>query len=69
MLKNIPSMNKQELVMVLDCGATNIRAAAVNRKGEVIDEKSFPNRPVSQGEGKEDWLIWDVEECNKMEIV
>jgi len=41
----------------------------VNKKGEIIDEKSFPNRPVSQPEGKEDWLIWDVEECNKMEIV
>jgi len=62
MLKNIPSMSKQELVMVLDCGATNIRAAAVNRKGEIIDEKSFPNRPVSQRGGKEDWLTWDTEE-------
>lgn len=55
-------MSKQELVMVLDCGATNIRAAVVNRKGQIIDEKSFPNRPVSQPEGKGDWLICDIEE-------
>jgi len=51
--------------MVLDCGATNIRAAAVNKKGQIISEESFPNRPISQAEGKEDWLIWDTEEIWK----
>jgi len=56
---------KQELVMVLDCGATNVRAAAVNRKGEIISEKSFSNSPVSQPGEKGNWLIWDIEEIWK----
>ncbi|MCD6319025.1 L-fuculokinase [Candidatus Aerophobetes bacterium] len=55
-------MNKEELAIVLDCGATNIRVAAVNKKGEIISEKSFLNRPIPQPGGEKNWLIWDVEE-------
>jgi len=54
-------MMKQELVMVVDCGATNIRVAAVNKRGEIVGEGSFSNVPVPQV-GKEDWLIWDMEQ-------
>ncbi|VDY99302.1 L-fuculokinase [Escherichia coli] len=27
---------KQEVILVLDCGATNVRAIAVNRQGKIV---------------------------------
>ena len=50
-----------ELVLVLDCGSTNITAAAVDGRGEIVSAVSEPNGPVSQPGGREDWLVWDVE--------
>ncbi len=52
---------EKEVVIVIDCGATNVRVAAVKKSGKIEDEMSFPNRAVPQNEGEE-WLIWDVEE-------
>ncbi len=52
---------KNKLVLVLDCGATNIRAIAVNTKGEITAMHSLPNStspdPFYRG-----GLIWDVDE-------
>ena len=43
---------KQEVILVLDCGATNVRAIAVDRQGKIIaragterSRKSVPTRP------------------------
>jgi len=47
--------------LVLDCGATSLRAVAVSEKGEILGLSSFPNAPSPQ-EGEKDFLIWDVEE-------
>jgi len=58
-------VSKKELVMVLDCGATNVRAVAVDKEGKIIGEKSFPHGPIPQPGGKEDWLIWDIEDIWK----
>ena len=34
---------KQEVILVLDCGATNVRASAVNRQGKIGARASTPN--------------------------
>lgn len=34
---------KQEVITVLDCGATNVRAIAVNRQGKIVARASTPN--------------------------
>jgi L-fuculokinase len=50
----------EQLVLVFDCGATNVRAIAVNTKGDIVHREARPNAPVRQEPGK-DWLIWDIE--------
>ena len=51
-----------EIVLVFDCGATNLKAVAVNSEGKIAAWASFPNSPTPQEEGKLGWLIWDLEE-------
>ena len=55
-------MKKMEKnIIVLDCGATNVRAVVINEKGVIIAQKSFPNQtqedPFHQG-----GIIWDDKE-------
>lgn len=48
-------------VIILDCGATNVRAVAVDQQGKIIAHKSFPNKTHPDphfGGG----VIWDVNE-------
>lgn len=50
-----------KLVLVFDCGATNVRVVAINEKGEIAASKSYPNRTVEDPHypgGR----IWDVNE-------
>lgn len=54
-------MEKQEYFLVLDCGATSVRAVAVSPQGKILSRVSFPNAPRRQ-EGCEHFLIWDFEE-------
>lgn len=51
----------QKIVIVLDCGATNVRSVAINEKGEILAQKSVPNntQPDPNFDGG---VIWDVEE-------
>lgn len=49
------------LAVVLDCGATNARAVALNTAGEVVSSASRPNEPARQPDSPEDWLIWPLE--------
>jgi len=55
---------KSKIVLVLDCGATNIKAVAVNEQGVILCIKSTSNssRPDQRLEGG---LIWDIEEIWK----
>ncbi|MCD6596890.1 MAG: L-fuculokinase, partial [Bacteroidales bacterium] len=46
-------------VLVLDCGATNVRAIAVDIKGNIIAQSSLPNNTQADPENKSQ-LIWDV---------
>lgn len=52
---------KQKIIIVLDCGATNVRSVAINEKGKILAQKSYPNNtqsdPYFNG-----GLIWNVEE-------
>jgi len=49
-----------DAVLVLDCGATNVRAIAVDPEGVLIHSSYEPNKAVRQFSDK-DWLIWDFE--------
>jgi L-fuculokinase len=46
---------------VLDCGATNARAVAVDTAGEVVASVSLPNQPVRQDDAPRNWRIWPLE--------
>jgi len=52
---------KRKLIIVLDCGATNVRAVAVDEDMNIPAQKSFPNTthpdPFYHG-----GLIWDADE-------
>jgi len=55
---------KDPVVIVLDCGATNIRAIAVNCDGKILSKWSFPNQP-SPDPFLKDGLIWDVDDIRE----
>ncbi len=47
--------------IVFDCGATNVRAVAINESGSVLASKSYPNNTQADPEYPE-YRIWDVNE-------
>jgi L-fuculokinase len=54
-------MPKGDIVIVFDCGATNIRAIAINSKGEILASESFPNN-TRPDPFYPSYRIWDVKE-------
>jgi L-fuculokinase len=50
-----------EIIVVLDCGATNLRAVAVDERGEVVGAASRANASSPQPGGEPGWLIWDLD--------
>ena len=54
-------MKHEKVVLVFDCGATNVRVIAIDTNGTIVAGKSFPNNtgsdPYYPG-----GIIWDVEE-------
>jgi L-fuculokinase len=52
---------RDDLVLVLDCGSTNIRVVAVDEGGRLVAAASRPNGPVGQPGGRPEWLIWDLD--------
>ncbi|MCF8373432.1 MAG: L-fuculokinase [Bacteroidales bacterium] len=52
---------KNKIIIVLDCGATNVRSVAINEKGEILAQKSVPNITQPDPFFKVG-LIWDVYE-------
>jgi L-fuculokinase len=54
-------MQRPDIIIVFDCGATNVRAVAINGKGEILASESYPNNtkpdPVYPA-----YRIWDVNE-------
>lgn len=47
-------------VLVLDCGATNVRAGAVDESGHIVHIESEKNAAIRERPDK-DWLVWDTE--------
>jgi L-fuculokinase len=54
-------MRRGEIVIVFDCGATNVRSIAINSKGEILASESYPNNsgpdPFYPA-----YRIWDMHE-------
>ena len=53
---------REEVVLVFDCGATNLKAVAVDPQGKIVAEASRANGPKPQKDGEPRWLIWNLEE-------
>ena len=52
----------EQMVLVIDCGSTNITVVAVDGRGRLVTSFGEPNGPVpQQGDGKE-WRVWDLDE-------
>jgi L-fuculokinase len=54
-------MIKKDIVIVFDCGATNVRATAINSKGEIIAGESLLNS-AHPDPFYPSYRIWDVKE-------
>lgn len=54
-------MPKGDIVIVFDCGATNVRAIAINSKGIILASESFPNN-TQPDPFYPAYRIWDVAE-------
>lgn len=54
-------MSKGDIVIVFDCGATNVRAVAINSTGKILASASYPNntKPDSLYPA---YRIWDIKE-------
>lgn len=57
-------MTGGDIVIVFDCGATNVRVIAVDSKGSVIAAESSPNTP-SPDPFSHEYRIWDTDEIWK----
>lgn len=54
-------MKNKDLVIIFDCGATNVRVIAINRYGKIEASQSYPNATTEDPYYK-GGLIWDVED-------
>jgi L-fuculokinase len=54
-------MPRGDIVIVFDCGATNVRVIAINSRGSVIASESSPNN-TKPDPYYPAWRIWDVNE-------
>lgn len=54
-------MPKGDSVIVFDCGATNVRAVAINSKGEILATESFPNN-TRPDPSYPSYRVWDTNE-------
>jgi L-fuculokinase len=51
----------REIVIVFDCGATNVRAIAINARGEILASEAYTNNPQPDPFYPE-YRIWDIRE-------
>ncbi len=54
-------MSKGDVVIVFDCGATNVRVIAIDSKGDILASESFPNS-ASKDTSFPSYRIWDTDE-------
>lgn len=56
-----------DVIIVYDCGSTNLRVAALDPTGEVVAQRRAPNSTKPQPGGRPEWRIWDLDEIwNKL---
>lgn len=51
----------KKLVLIIDCGATSVRAAAVDERGRIVRIQARPNAARPQRADRP-WLVWDLED-------
>ncbi|PWW06777.1 L-fuculokinase [Mangrovibacter plantisponsor] len=51
---------KQDIILVLDCGATNIRAIAVNKQGHIVGRATTENTSIPSPENPT-WHLWSLD--------
>jgi L-fuculokinase len=51
---------QRDLVVVFDCGATNLTVVVVDAGGKLVASSSRPNATVRQPGKPEGWLVWDL---------
>ncbi len=56
---------ERDIVIVLDCGSTNITVSAVDIHGNITKSSSTPNAPSKQPGVKSSFFIWDMDEIWK----
>lgn len=54
-------MPKGDIVIVFDCGATNVRVIAINSKGKILASESYPNN-TRPDPFFPTYRIWDIKE-------
>nr|MCU0408408.1 FGGY family carbohydrate kinase [Bacteroidales bacterium] len=54
-------MNIRDIIVVFDCGATNVRAVAIDSHGIILASEAYQNTS-SADQSPEGGRIWDVEE-------
>lgn len=52
---------KQEVILVLDCGATNVRAIAVDRQGQIVARAATPNASRIDARNSH-WHEWSLDD-------
>ncbi|MFC1650213.1 FGGY family carbohydrate kinase [Candidatus Latescibacterota bacterium] len=52
---------EQDLVIVVDCGSTNITISAVDAHGNFVKSAGSPNAPSQQPGGGSSFFIWDID--------
>ncbi len=57
-------MQNADIIIVFDCGATNVRAVAIDGKGEILASRSYPNN-TAPDPANPAYRIWNVEEIWK----
>jgi L-fuculokinase len=56
----------KKAILILDCGATNVKACLVDIKGHIISSHSLPNETIADPHFK-GGLIWDIDDIwNKL---
>ncbi|HDY89657.1 MAG TPA: L-fuculokinase, partial [bacterium] len=56
---------EHDVVIVIDCGSTNITMSAVDTHGNIIKSVGVPNAPSKQPGGESTYFIWDLDEIWK----
>ena len=56
---------EQDVVIVIDCGSTNITISAVDTSGTIVKSASTPNAQKKQSDVNDSYYIWDMDEIWK----